>query len=276
MHGSVTRRKRKERRVMCSHPETMSKDGAEPSKLERVALRTTSTMDTHPRHTDERNRVDHAGNGNRAEIGLQRRRDPSDKRPPIKRQPCIGNPRKERLVHEREKTTFWTQPDAFEDSLRTPVPKGTEGAPTVAKRNLEVPAQRSVTEELLWKLYDLSCCCPSGPRRKATKNAERRGRNEGEEEKETRSTKNRRKNTKHPNQNRTPHATLGHISHEQFGQTVEPLLVKKYRLPVLVLVPSSPWVGARRSSGPSPAGGARLCVETRDPAFPQRRWYAHQ
>ena len=80
------------------------------------------------------------------------------------------------------------EPDAFEDSLRTPVLKGMEGAPTVAKRNLVVTAQRSDTEELLWKSYDLSCCCQSGPRRKATKNAESRGRNEGEEEKETRST----------------------------------------------------------------------------------------
>ena len=69
-------------------------------------------------------------------------------------------------------------------------------------------AQRSDTEEHLWKLYDLSSCCQSGPRRKATKNAERRGGNEGEEKlKKTKDYINRRRNTKPPNQNRSPHTT---------------------------------------------------------------------
>ena len=42
----------------------------------------------------------------------------------------------------------------------------------------EVPAQRSDTEELLWKLYDLSCCCQS-TKKGSLQNGERRGRNEG-------------------------------------------------------------------------------------------------
>ena len=220
-------------------------------------------MDTDPRHTDERNRVDHARMETVPKLVSNDEETRQTNDPRSRGNLPSGIPGKRGWYTRGRKQLSGCKPDAFEDSLRTPVPKGTEGAPTVAKRNLEVPAQRSDTEELLWELYDLSRCCPSGPRRKATKNAERRGRNEGEEEKETRSTKI------------GSTYDLGNISHEQFGQTVEPLLVEK-------ISPASPWVGAlqslvgaHRSSGRSPAGGA-LRVETVVPAFPQRRWYAHQ
>ena len=159
----------------------------------------------------------------------------------------------------------------FEDSLRTPVPRARKARQQWQSGTLEVPAQRSDTEELLWKLYDLSCCCQSGPRRKATRNArnpptrtKRRKRREKNQE-----YINRCKNTKPPNQNRNSPYDLGHIILKQFGQVVEPLLVKKkngacqsmgWCPPVLGMEPAVPWTVAR--------GGCPLSCGPDIPAMP--------
>ena len=182
------------------------------------------------------------------------------KRPSIKGQPSIGNLRKERVVHEGENNFL----DASQMPLKIPSELPYQGHGRRANSSKpEVPAQRSDTEELLWKLYD-SRVAVSLPRRKVSKTQI------DDETKENKSQEyvNRCKNTKPPNQNRTPNTSSDTPTSSSLDKSLGHSLLKNKACQSLGWCPSSPRDGARRSLGRSPAGGCPLSCGPGIPAMP--------